>query len=82
METVIRPDKQDIDLPNRAVDLTRRYPALDRDKITEDHLRRHGIIRKGDSTLAIQFRTGKNGLAYFLFIIYARNKTDTSYNYG
>ena len=36
-----------------SIHLTRRYPALDRDKITEDYLRRYGIIRKGDNTLAI-----------------------------
>ena len=39
-------------------------------------------MRKGDSALAIQLRTGKNGLVYFLFTIYASKRTDTSCEYG
>ena len=60
----------------------RRYPALDKEEVTEAHLRRHGIMRKGDSALAIQLRTGKNGLAHFLFTTHAGGRTDASCDCG
>ena len=65
-----------------SIPLARRHPALDKDEITEAHLRRHGIMRKGDSALAIQLRTGKNGLAHFLFTTYAKGRTDVSCDCG
>ena len=59
----------------------RRYPALDDEEVTDKHLRRHKVIRKDNSALAVQLRTGKNGLAYFLFTIYAGGRTDARYKY-
>ena len=60
----------------------RRHPALRENAISDTHLRRHGRMRKGDSALAIQLRTGNNGLAHFLHTVHAGNLTDASCSCG
>ena len=60
----------------------RRYPALREDTVSDVHLKRHGKMRKGDSALAVQLRTGKKGLAHFLFTVHAGNLTDASCSCG